>query len=402
MALTVSSGRAQLPLTPDTVRLFGGAVEHNFHARPLSCHAEPTKPFLDFSFRFEAGYIVRCALNQFAGKETRLASMLRITPRGGKPVHLGEAFSIPAMPDSAAGKLDVKRLHAEVEFSGVFAAGAGEYDVDLAVFDNRRLFRKTWRVKAQAHGSESQAPIALAPGSVSSISIPTWQGTSENGTGLRLTVLLDAVPMNPRSLGLRAWDRAFLLGALSSLLRQSPLASVRLVAFNLDQQQEVFRDEAFDRAGVYRLAAALSKLELGTISYKTLQRDGGWVQLLAKLVRDESEGAARSDAVVFVGPSQRFSGQISRELLPEHLPATPLFFYFEYFPILGAEFPDAIQLLTSACNGITFKLHSPGDLAQALVKMRKTMATIVPPADTASEKRGAGSAANYQFKPSFH
>jgi hypothetical protein len=45
-------------------------------------------------------------------------------------------------------------------------------------------------------------------------------------------------------------------------------------------------------------------------------------------------------------------------------------FYFQYTPVPGREFPDTIQYLVSAYDGKTFHLHSPGDLARAILKMQ--------------------------------
>ena len=41
---------------------------------------------------------------------------------------------------------------------------------------------------------------------------------------MRLTILLDAAPVDPRSLKLRAWDRTFLLDSVASVLREIPAA----------------------------------------------------------------------------------------------------------------------------------------------------------------------------------
>ena len=130
-----------------------------------------------------------------------------------------------------------------------------------------------------------------------------------NGTfrqRLRLTILLDAVPMNPRSLKLRAWDRAFLLDSISSVLREIPSESVRIVAFNLDQQEEISRDDNFDRSGLARLSHALRKVELGSISYHKLSQPQGWSEMLTRLSKDELEAEEPADAVIFLGRQRAF------------------------------------------------------------------------------------------------
>jgi len=361
---------AQMPLTRENERTFSRLFESGPKGDALHCHLETFKPFLDFAFRYEVGYLLQCPLGQFDGKPTALGTIVRVQPEGAGPTNLGQSFVIPEIPAAEKKRVDLRRFRQDIEFSGVFAIGEGEYQVDLVVFDERdRIFRKNWRAKASPHGNESEAPPAIAPGTVAAISLPPWQGTSDVGAGLHVTVLLDAAPMNPYSSKLRAWDRAFLLGALSSVLRQLPLASVRVSAFNLDQQRELFREEDFDRSGLRRLAGALSNLELGTVSAKVLGRQDGWADLLTRLVRTEALQRQPSDAVIFIGPTSRI-GQKVPEFLDVKGGADLPFFYFEYYPQLGRDFPDSIEHITDRRGGTTFKLHSPGDLARAIRKMQ--------------------------------
>jgi hypothetical protein len=366
---------AQLPLTPQMSQAFSPILEKGTESGPLDCNIEPFKPFLDFAFFYEVGFIVRCGVKQFEGKEATIRTLLRITPKGGTATMLGQSFNLEGMPAEMKARVDLQRVHAQFEFSGVITAGTGVYEMEVVVFDKQnRVKRKTWQAKVVPHGNESQASIALKPGEVAAISFPRWNGTSDDAKGIRLTILLDAAPINPSSTKLRAWDRAFLLGSLSSLLRCFPTASVRLTAFNLDQQRAIFHDEEFDRLGLRRLAAALTELELGTVSYKTLGHQQGWSEMLADLVRSEISRERPSDAVVFVGPNNRISEKISTESIGLKERASAPFFYFEYFPIPGKEFPDVIHHLTSAQGGTVFSLHSPGDLAAAITKMQAKLA----------------------------
>ncbi len=376
LAWTALPAAAQLPLSPAQARKFSGIFEPSGQNNDLKCHVDELKPFFDFAFRFEAGYVVRCPVAEFGGKQTTVATLLRIRAENRKPVMLGQSFVIPGIPPASRAKTNLKHLHNDLEFSGVFATGEGNYQVDFAVFDDqKRVYRKSWKIHAEAHGKEREAAPSIAGGGISPVVFPPWEGTTDDGTGLHLTVLLDAAPKNPYSMHLRAWDRAFLLGSLSSLLRRVPVASVKLVAFNLDQQQEIFRDEDFDRTGFFRLSMALSKLELGTISYQKLERHTGWEDLLCGLIRTEAEVRKPSDAVVFLGPTNRMNQRIPSEFLAPSKNADLPFFYFEYYPMLGREFPDAIQHAVEARSGTTYKLYSPGDLAESITKMQQALVT---------------------------
>ncbi len=339
----------------------------------LNCHVQPYRPFLDFSFRFEAGYVIRCSLGQFEGKETTIASYARVSSVSGKPLTLGDRFQIPAIPEERRSGFNWRRFHDEAEFSGVFAAGEGEYRVDLAVIDNQeRVFRKNWTVKIAVHGKERATPFSIKPDTAVSTALPPWHGHEESaGRDLRVSVLLDATPIYPFALKLRAWDRAFLLSSLASLVRQVNAGSTQVVAFNLDQQRVIFRDDDFHRNSFRKLVESLQSLELGTVSYKNLQRQAGWLEVLLNLLSEEETALRSPDAVIFLGPTNRIMQKIPREYLGNCQNLGSRIFYLEYFPYVGAEFPDAIHQLTNTCHGNVYKIHTAADFAEALEKVQR-------------------------------
>jgi hypothetical protein len=366
---------AQSAMAPKDLDNFNAAFD-KFKGDKLDCGVHPLPVFLDFTFRFEVRFIVDCPLRSFGGTATEFRTLLRVSPAAGKPVILGDQFDIPAAPPGF--KFQEHRLfraEMEIEFSGAFAVGEGEYEVELLAFDKaRHVYRHSWKVKAWPHGDENKAEIPIQAGTVAPLdSLPFAASPARDSAALRLTLLLNAAPMNRNALKLRAWDRAFLLGSLASLLHQFPNASVRLVAFNLDQQQEIFRQEQFNESTLPALSAALRSLELGAVSYHTLERTTGWAELLANLVQQQSSIDPASNAVIFLGPNGQPDRKVPREMLTPQSGALPRVFYFEYFPRFGYEFPDAIHNLTNALKGRVFKLHSPGDLAENIQKMQKEL-----------------------------
>ena len=341
----------------------------------LNCHLQTYKPFLDFSFRFESGYVVRCSLGQFEGKRVTIAAYTRVKPINGTPLILGDRFQIPAIPEARRSSFNWKHFHDEAEFSGVFASGEGEYRVDLAVIDNqKRVFHRNWTVKVAPHGKERTTPFAIKPDTAVSAALPPWHGHGERaGRDLRVAILLDAAPVFPLALKLRAWDRSFLLGSLASLVRQVNAGSTQVIAFNLDQQRVIFRDENFGRGSFYKLVESLQSLELGTVSYKNMQRRTGWLEVLLKLLDEQSQALQSPDAVIFLGPANRILEKIPREYLGSCQNFGSRIFYFEYYPYVGAEFPDTIHQLTSSCRGNVYKIHTAADFAEAIEKMQRKM-----------------------------
>jgi hypothetical protein len=369
---------AQLPLSPEAAREFQRVLAQGTKTERLDCHIRPQHPFLDFAFRFEAGFMVDCPVKIFGGEESRVAAFVRVIPADGKPAFLGEGFTIPAASAEATRHSDLRKVNAYLELSGVFALGEGEYSVTVIVADGSgRSVQKEWSIRARRSRAESSVQVSVPPATVSAMLPKPWKGERGDSPLIsRLTIVLDAAPMNHLSLKLRAWDRALLLDSLASVLKQTRSRSVRLVAMNLDQQREIFRDDDFDEKAWPQLAARLRDLELGTVSYRVLGRERGWSDLLLDILAREIASPAPSDAVVFLGPTVRITDKIPAGQVPRRTAPKPGFFYIEYYPfwLRGREYPDALAHVTHALGGQILKIHSPGELAAALKKIEEQLA----------------------------
>ncbi|MBV9145150.1 MAG: hypothetical protein JO065_04485 [Acidobacteria bacterium] len=342
-------------------------------APSLDCRVKPVEPFLDFAFRFESGYVVRCPIREFEGKESTVLVFLRITPEGQSPVLLGEPYRLPAASDAVRSRTNILRMKDNFEFSGGFAAGEGHYRCEVLVVDKRsnRMYRTSWNASPALKRSERHVPLAIKANTVESMTSLPWKGPSSNGdSGFRVTVLLDVAPIYPYATKLRAWDRAFLLTTLSSSLAQIDCKSVKLVAFNLEQQKVVFSTNDFQPSAIPDLNYAMRSLELAKVSYQILQHPQGTSELLVNLAKQEKGESGSSEVVIFLGPQTRFFQKVPRDAI-QPSGANPVFFYLEYMPpwVRGAEFPDTIEYLTKALAGTSFKIHSPDELATAIKKI---------------------------------
>lgn len=366
-ALVVSAA-AQLPLNSADIAKITPAFDAPA-PNSLKCYVEKWKPFLDFALRFQTGYLLHCRLGLFEGKKVTVITYLRITPEGKSPTLLGSGFSLPEItPDMRAGT-NPMNLKQEIEMSGIFSVGTGDYSVEVLVLDDRgRSCRRHWKIRVAPTRSQRRVHLVMPPLTVQPLDRKAWKAPpSQRGGGIRLTVLLDAAPVNPYQSHLRAWDRTFLLECIYSLLRQLPYKSVRLVAFNLDQQREIFRREPFDDAAFLDLSRALREIETATVSVRALKNRNS-PEFLTNLANQELTAVDPSDAVILLGPNSRIDANTRPELLTRK-PGSPPFFYFEYIPWAGSAFPDSIQDLTKALDGKTFQIHSPAELDQAIQKM---------------------------------
>ena len=370
--------RAQEPSTFADQAIIERLLDSN-DAPALSCSIEPQKPFLDFAFRFEVTYTVHCPLRSFEKRASTVWVYARVTPEGAKPQLRGESYRVPeATATATPGKQ-------AVEMTGGFAAGEGQYKVEVLVADQEtgRVTLKSWSAHVTRASRQRDAQVAIPHNMVMPLAArprPFWLDAS--GKGLHLTVLLNAAPMDPRSPKLQAWDRAFLLESLSSLLGQIPCASVRLRAINLDQQREVYRQDDFDDSGFVKLSDALRSLELGTISAQVLQNRSGWMEMLVDFANQEVSAAHPSDAVIILGPRSHYNAAVSRQWLKGRETSKPQFCYFEYLPgaIRFSQLPDTLSNLTRRLDGAVYQMYSPGDLAHAIQKMlARVQPTASPP-----------------------
>ena len=370
--LFFSCAKGQSPLAPEAARLVNRGLDAGVEGSHLNCRIEPKQPFLDFAFRFESGYLVYCPVKLFGGEATKLYDFVRITPDSGRPVILGQGSIISAMPSNMKADVNIGKLKSEIMYTGAFAVGEGRYSVDVLVETNGRFIQKRWHIDVRRGHRERSAEIALPPRTVAPIT-DAWDGRlGVPQTPLHLTILLDAAPVNPYALKLRAWDRALLLDTLSSVLKQIECTSARLVAFNLDQQREIFREDRLDSQGWMNLEKSLRDLELGAVSLSVLKDRQGWSDLLVQILNKEITSPEPSDAVILLGPTTRMRARIPSILLPAPKESKPEFFYIDYcaYGLSTSEFPDTLAQITRQLGGNVLKIHSPGELARAIKEIQ--------------------------------
>jgi hypothetical protein len=343
--------------------LFKG-LEPQAGEKLLRCEVTPIKPSLNFGFRFQAGYVVRVPMNQYSGAGHNWALLTKITPEGGgqQPVYLAAGVRLPPVP----------KTKVELEVGGGYLLGEGRYDVKWVMFDDTgRACRGSWRVNARLGRHERQVKLAMPRDAIADFTLRDRSGTKrdpDDAAPLRLTVLLDAAPLNPLRTRLRASDQVTLLGLLSSLLERVPARAVRLVIFNLDQQKILLRQDAFAPDALNRVAQSLNGLELGRVDYHVLQNPRGHVDLLTGLMNQELHAETPSDVVVILGPATRYLDKVPQAALEEPHGAVPQFFNFRFKPYLRGDLdlPDSIAQATAKVKGKTIVIRTPADFARAI------------------------------------
>lgn len=336
--------------------------------KPLVCTVTAIPPALNYSLRIQAGYRVQVPMHQYFGPGHGWVQLVRVTPEGGnrRPIYLGYRTRLPDVPENRA----------DVEIGGGYLLGEGTYDVSWEMFDDSgRVCRSGWRVKARLKGGERKVKSPMAPDTVAAFSLLGGKSGAlpdSSGQALRLTVLLHAAPLSPRRTHFREMDRMLLLGALSALREQLPGAAVRVVAFNLDKQKEIYRQDDFQAEMMPQVERAMDSLELDLTDVHTLEHPEGHIDLLASLVNAELRADPSPDAVLFFGPRTRFEDRPPRFEAPPG--GIPHFFALQFraFPRYpAAVVPDAIANTVSSLKGKVMTIHTPAEFASVIAMLRR-------------------------------
>ncbi len=357
----------------------------------LEGHAELRHPWLNYAFRFQAGYSIEIPLRQFAGKGNTVRVIARVRPSDGSrpPVCLFQSGELPEIPEG--GKPDLP-------ITGAFFLGEGNYRVDLAVFDQAgRLYQARFNLEAALKGGDRKVRLELAPGEVQPLGSLRWKPHSEPaGRTRRLTLLLNAASLYGEGKLPALYDPVLLLSSLSTVLSEGAFDQVRLIAFNLDQQRELFRQDRFDADGFRKLAETLLSLKLSSVPVTALAPGEARHALINSLVRAEMSSEKPPDAILFLGPYADDESKW-RSVPCESGHGGPAIFYFQQrinramgrrlrddfagraertMGVRPIELPDTLERLVHACSGEVYRIHDPAELASAIAKLNSKAAHV--------------------------
>src|ERR1035438_10646818 len=128
---------AQSIVNPNRMRGLLARLETVHAGEPaLRCQVSTIKPSLNFSFRYQSGYMATVPMNQFSGSGHGWIMLARVTPEGGarKPVYLVTQITLPPVP----------KTNMEARVFGGYLLGEGAYEVRWMILDDAgRVYRKS-------------------------------------------------------------------------------------------------------------------------------------------------------------------------------------------------------------------------------------------------------------------
>jgi hypothetical protein len=368
--LSVSSLQAQVVMQGsgpgEIVRIFNtdSAVLESQEARKeLPCTVTPIKPALGFDLRFHAGYEVSIPLKDLSGSEDLLTMIFRVTPEGHKdePVYFSQRLGVPPIEENAKGNAYLQ---------GMFDVGEGNYHVDFLMRDrSERVCSFFWDAEAALPPKDSQLVLMTAPGTVQAAERepfkeePPVEREPTSGP-LNVKVIVNFAPQNSRSATLQPLDTNALISILRSIARERRIRKFSIVAFNVQEQRVVYRQENTDQINFPALGEALNSLNLGTVDLKRLSQKHGETEFVTSLLSEEMNSSKEHpDAVIFAGPKVMLDESVPQDSLNQLATVDYPVFYmnFNLNPQMNP-WRDAIGSAVKHLKGYEYTISRPRDV----------------------------------------
>jgi hypothetical protein len=337
--------------------------------KDLPCTVSPTKAVLGFDLRLHAGYEVSIPLRELAGSEDVLTIIFRVAPENRKdePKYFSQRVRVPPIEQDARG---------DAYLQGYFDVGEGNYHVDWLMRNRReRVCSFYWELEAALPGKDREVNLVLLPGTVAASPTEHFKEEPpvERAQGeplLNVKVLINFAPQNSRSAVLQPLDTNALVSILRSISREPRIGKFSIVAFNLQEQRIIYRQDNADRIDFPALGEALESLNLGTVDLRQLSQKHGDTQFLTQLVRWETTAEAQPDALVFAGPKVMLTQRIAPQDLEELGDLDYPVFYMNYnlWPHSNP-WRDTIGNAVKFLKGTEFTISRPRDLWLAVSEM---------------------------------
>ena len=138
-----------------------------------------------------------------------------------------------------------------------------------------------------------------------------------------------------------------------------------MVAFNMNDQRVVYRQEDSDQINFPELGKALSSIKLGMVDYRKLADKHSETEFLTKLIQDEL-GNNNADAVIFAGPKVMLDQDPASRFAERHHRRFVSVFYMNYI-LTPQQNPwrDSIGNVVKRMRGYEYTISRPRDLWMA-------------------------------------
>jgi hypothetical protein len=183
-----------------------------------------------------------------------------------------------------------------------------------------------------------------------------------NGAPLKVKVLVNFAPQTNFASAMQPIDTSALVSILRNISREPRIQKFSVVAFNMNEQRIVYRQDDADQIDFPEIGKALSSVKFGMIEYKKLTDPHSGSAFLNKLIADEL-GNNHDDAVIFAGPKIMLDEPLPAEAFKD-LPANPLPVFYMNYNLAPQQNPwrDAIGSIVKRLRGYEYTISRPRDL----------------------------------------
>lgn len=346
-------------------RLFGtdmSVLEAGETRQDLPCKVEDVKPVLGFDLKFHAGFDVTFPMRELAGSENLLTIVFRVTPE--HDLHASRYFiqrlKVPEIDEDAKG---------EAVLHGGFDLGEGKYHVDWLMRDRaERVCAKSWNLEAELPAKDKEISLTHSAAAVSPTELeqfheePPVKREGEGGL-LNVKVMVNFAPQRSHSATLQPVDTSALVSILRTISRDPRIGKFSLVAFNMQDQKVIHRQELCDRIDFPKIGESLGELKLGTVDLKKLQVKNSETEFLSELLQKEVGGEQAFDALIFAGPKVLLDQNVPQEALKMVGQVDYPVFYLNY-NLYPQQIPwrDSIGHAVKFFRGMEYTISRPRDL----------------------------------------
>jgi hypothetical protein len=367
-------------------------LEEREPRKDLPCSVVAQKPVLGFDLRFHAGYDISVPLREIAGSQNQLIVVFRVSEASKPdfPVYFVQRINVPPIEEDARG---------DALLQGSFDLGEGKFQVDWLMRDRtERVCSSYWESEAVLSPKDKGVVVTLEKGEVAPTDREQFEPQpflrrSDGDSGLNMKVLVNFAPQNAKSATLQDSDTDALVSVLRCMQRDPRIGRFSVVAFNVQEQKVLYRQEGSSEIDFPAIGEALRNLRLGRVDIARLGQKNSNTDFLGDLLVNEIGAPDKPDAFIITGPKTLVEESIPAEKLKAS-PGTDLpVFYLNYnlTPQL-TPWRDALSGAVRFFKGQEFTISKPRDLWFAITEIvGKVVKSKAERRETASATVGKGS-----------
>jgi hypothetical protein len=181
---------------------------------------------------------------------------------------------------------------------------------------------------------------------------------------LNVKVIVNFAPQDSMSATLQPIDTNALVSILRSISREPRITKFSIVAFNMQEQRVIYRQEDASQINFPAMGEALHSLNLGTVDLKRLSQKHGDADFLTAFITQELKDDKNApDAVIIAGPKVMIESSMQPDALKQIGDLKFPVFYMNYNVNPTANpWRDAIGTAVKAVKGSEFTISRPRDL----------------------------------------